>query len=45
LTKWIKGNAFTPDTWEEGVFANKHDNLTSINLGGGLRNILPYMFS
>ena len=39
------GNDFTPDGWEEGVFANKHDNFTSINLGGNLRNILPYMFS
>ena len=39
------GNDFTPDGWEEGIFANKHDNFTSINLGGSLRNILPYMFS
>ena len=33
------------DGWEEGVFANKHDQLNSINLGGKLTKILPYMFA
>ncbi|MBO5685353.1 MAG: leucine-rich repeat domain-containing protein, partial [Alistipes sp.] len=33
------------DGWEEGVFANKYDQLTSINLGGKLTKILPYMFA
>ena len=33
------------DEWDEGLFATKHDELTSISLGGGLRNILPYMFT
>ena len=28
------------DGWEEGVFANKYDKLTSINLGGKLTKIL-----
>ena len=34
------------DEWDEGLFATKHDLLlTQISLGGGLRNILPYMFA
>ena len=33
------------DEWDEGLFATKHNMLTSISLGGGLRNILPYMFT
>jgi hypothetical protein len=33
------------DGWEEGVFANKHDQLNSINLGGKLTKIQPYMFA
>ena len=33
------------DEWDEGLFATKHDKLTRISLGGGLRNILPYMFA
>ena len=33
------------DGWEEGVFANKYDKLTAINLGGKLTKILPYMFA
>lgn len=36
---------FTPDEWDEGVFANEHDELTSINLNANLTKILPYMFS
>ena len=33
------------DEWDEGLFATKHDKLTRISLGGGLRNILPYTFA
>ena len=33
------------DEWDEGLFATEHDELTQISLGGGLRNILPYMFA
>ena len=34
------------DEWDEGLFATEHDLLlTQISLGGGLRNILPYMFA
>lgn len=33
------------DEWDEGLFATEHDKLTQISLGGGLRNILPYMFA
>ena len=36
---------FTPDEWDEGVFANEHDVLTTINLNANLTKILPYMFS
>ena len=33
------------DEWDEGLFATEHDKLIQISLGGGLRNILPYMFA
>ena len=38
------GSVYPLNEWGDGVFASKCSNLTSISLGGGLRNILPYMF-
>jgi hypothetical protein len=43
------GNDFTPDSWEEGVFANRHyDNnglTTTVSVGNKVKTISDYMFS
>ena len=43
------GNDFTPDSWEEGIFANKHygnDGLTTtVSVGNMVMTISDYMFS
>ena len=43
------GNDFTPDDWEEGIFANQHyDNIgltTTVTLGSKVKTISDYMFS
>lgn len=41
----INGASFNPNQDDEGVFSNKHRKPTKLSLDGGLRNILPYMFS
>lgn len=49
---YVKGSAdepFTPDGWEEGLFANKHYNVTdlstTVELGSKMTAIYNYMFS
>ncbi|MBO7323739.1 MAG: leucine-rich repeat domain-containing protein, partial [Bacteroidales bacterium] len=43
------GNAFTPDEWDEGIFANKYcgsnDLTTEVTIGSSVRTIHPWMFS
>ena len=43
------GNDFTPDDWEEGIFANQHyDNIgltTTVTVGSKVKTISDYMFS
>lgn len=43
------GNAFTPDEWDEGIFANKYygsnDLTTEVTIGSSVRSIHPWMFS
>jgi hypothetical protein len=45
----VRGDAFTPDEWDEGIFANSHYDdgnlITSVTLGGNLITISPWMFS